>query len=231
MKKVILVLVLAIGGCVSAYASACVQTQFGTGSCSASVDGTTFTVSLVNLTNTSLSNAVNVDVTASSSVSGTDVFSVQVAGSSLLAGNVSTNYGVVVSGNAGAAVTNVSTMFNGKAAGASLDTEVTPTGGSSLGEWNLTSSLMKDASNSQATPTFVSADVNTGLNIPSGLSVAGFTETFTVVWTAAPPTVTHNSGVNTLGDPLVAPEPTSLGLVALAGFAGALLLRRRSSKK
>jgi hypothetical protein len=232
MKKVITVLVLTLGGCASAVASTCLANPLGTTStCSASVDGTTFTVSLIGLTSASLTNGVNVDVNAYSTTPGSDVFSVQVAGGNPITSKLNLNYGVSVSGNPGAQVTSVSTMFSGKAAGASLSTEVTPTGTTSLGDWSLTSSLMKQASSSHSTPSFVSAEVNTGLNLPSGLSLAGFTETFTVIWTPATPAASHNT-VNLAADPVSnAPEPGSLGLIALAGCAGAFLIRRRSFKK
>lgn len=229
MNKVILVLVLTLGGSTSALAGACLANPLFGSSCAATVDGTTFTVSLINITSASLSNTLNVNVTANSATPGTDTFTVQVNGTSPLTSGVGLNYGAAVTGNAGAAVTSVSTMFEGRAAGATLSTDVTPTGGSSLGAWNLTSSTMTNASGSYSTPSFVSAEVNTGLNLPSGLSLVGFTETFTVIWTAAPSTA--SPGVNPLADPLVAPEPTSIGLVAFAGFVGALLVRRRSSNK
>jgi hypothetical protein len=226
MKKVILALVLTLGGCASAVAGTC-----GSSSCAASVDGTTFTISLIGLTNASLTNTVNVDVNAYSSTPGTDIFSVQVNGATPLTSRVSVNYGVSVSGNPGAAVTSVSTMFDGRAAGASLSTEVTPTGNASLGDWSLTSSLMKAASSSHSTPSFVSAEVNTGLNLPSGLSLAGFTETFTVIWSAyTPPAGTPT--VNFVGDAVtLSPEPGTLSLMGLAGLAGGLLIRRRLVKK
>ena len=230
MKKVIQVLVLTLGGCGSAFASTCSANPF-LSSCAASVDGTTFTVSLIGLTGASLTNTVNVNVNAYSATPGTDVFSVQVLGGAPLSNSLDANYTVSVSGNSGAAVTSVSTMFNGRVPGGLLSTEVMPAGGSSLGEWSLTSSLMNNASSSHATPSFVSADVNTGLNIPSGLSVSGFTETFTVIWTASTPPATQQPG-NVVGDAaLVAPEPASVGLVVLAGFAGALFVRGRSLKK
>lgn len=232
MKKVITVLVLTLGGCASAVASTCLANPFGTAStCSASVDGTTFSVSLIGLTSASLTNGVNVDVNAYSAASGTDVFSVQVDGGNPITSKLNLNYGISVSGNPGAQVTSVSTMFNGKAAGATLSTEVTPTGTSSLGDWSLTSSLMKEASSSHSTPSFVSAEVNTGLNLPSGLSLAGFTETFTVIWTPATPAPSHNNVTFVADGTSIAPEPGSLGLIALAGCAGAFLIRRRSFKK
>jgi hypothetical protein len=216
MKKVILVLALTIGGCTSAVAGSCASS-----SCAASVDGTTFTVSLIGLTGASLTNVVNMDVTAYSASPGTDTFSVQLIGVQAITDQVGLNYGVAVSGNPGAAVTSVSTMFDGPIAGAMLSTEVTPAGGASLGEWDLASSMINAASSSHSTPSFVSAEVDTGINLPSGLTLAGFAETFTVIWGSDPP-----------GDPVSsAPEPGSLGLIALAGFAGALFVRRCSLKK
>jgi hypothetical protein len=226
MKKVILVLVLTLGGCASAVAGAC-----GSSSCAASVDGTTFTISLIGLTNASLTNTVNVDVNAYSSTPGTDTFSVQVNGVTPLTSRVGVNYGISLSGNSGAAVTSVSTMFDGRASGASLSTEVTPTGAASLGDWSLTSSLMKAATSSHSTPSFVSAEVVTGLNLPSGLSLSGFTETFTVIWTAYTPPATTQTA-NFVGDAAtLAPEPGTLALMGLAGLAGALLVRRRIVKR
>jgi hypothetical protein len=234
MKKVILVLVLALGVCVSAFASACVTNPFGTGSCSATVDGTTFNISLIGLTNTSLTNSVNINVNASSSVSGTDVFSVQVLGATPVSGQVGVNYDLSLGGHSNAAVTSVTTVIDGKGLGGMLSTGVAPSGGSSLGQWNLTSSSMMNNFGSHAVPSFVSAEVTNELNMPSGLTLAGFTETFTVVWTASSNSVVPVSPSVFPAVPTPntnAPEPASIGLVAVAGLVGGLFVRRRSRKK
>ncbi len=228
MKIVTLVLVLTLGGCASAFAGTCsVSASSTASSCSSSVDGTTFTVSLISLTNASLTNTVNVNVNGYNTIAGTDVFSVQVLGGNPFTSKIGVNYDVSVSGNPGASVTSVSTTLDGRVSGAALSTEVSPSGSSSLGEWSLTSSLMKDATGSHSTPSFVSAEVNNDLNLPSGLSLSGFTETFTVIWTAD---LSSNPSFRPAGDPIV-PEPASIGLVAFAGLVGAFFARRRSLKR
>ena len=227
MKKVILVLVLALGGCVSALASACAS-----GSCSATVDGTTFNVTLVGLTNSLLSTSLNINVNASSSVAGSDVFSIQVLGAAPVTGQIGLNYDLTVGGHTGAVVTNVTTVIDGRGNGGMLSTGVIPSGGSSLGQWNLTSSSMMNNFGSHAVPSFVSAEVTNELNMPSGLTLAGFTETFTVVWTASSDAANNVAPTVLPAVPIsTAPEPASIGLVAAAGCMGAFLVRRRRRKK
>ena len=244
MKKVIIVLVLTLGACVSASAtSACYGNllQNVGDACAASVDGTTFSVSLVGLTNSSLTNpAVNLNVTASSSTPGTDTFSVQVLGANSTHFNDNigaVNFDVSVSGNSGAAVTNVTTMVNGRSVGATVSTDVTATGGM----WSLSSSRWSNSSSSNSiSPAFVSSEIDTGLNLPSGLDLAGYTETFTVIWTAytpppppgpPPPPPPPPPPNDPPPPPDPTPEPASVGLVALVGLVGGLYAVRRRLNK
>src|SRR5277367_2859777 len=186
MKKVITVLALMLGACASAFAtSSCYNNPLVSvgGSCAANStdgDGTTFTVSLISLTNAALNPAVNVSVTAVSSTSqngtnpATDTFSVTVFGANSShflnsIGAVDFNVGVGGS-NAGAAVSSVTSTINGRSsysnpAGAVLSTDVMPSG-ASPDLWSLTSSPYLNATSTNPfSPKFVSSEVNTGLTI------------------------------------------------------------------
>ncbi|MGA7411478.1 MAG: PEP-CTERM sorting domain-containing protein [Bryobacteraceae bacterium] len=232
MKKVISVLVLMLGASLSAFAtSSCYSNLLVnvSDSCMASVDGTNFTVSLISLSNTTLNPAVNINVNPYSATSGTDTFAVQVYGANgtHFTGNVGANFDVAVSGNAGASVSSIQTTISGRGTGAVLTTSTTPGGG----PWTLTSALFSNANSgpTSVSPHFVSSEIDTGLTIPSGLSLSGYTETFTVIWTAyvpppPPPPVTPSPLV---ADPPGAPEPGTFGLAALAGLVGVLAVRRR----
>lgn len=233
MKKVISVLVLMLGASLSAFAtSSCYSNLLVnvSDSCVASVDGTNFTVSLISLSNTSLNPAVNVNVNAYSSTSGTDTFTVQVYGANgtHFTSNLGANFDLAVSGNAGASVSSIQTTISGRGSGAVLTTSATPGGG----PWSLSSALFSNATTSptSVSPHFVSAEIDTGLTIPSGLSLSGYTETFTVIWSAyvpppPPPPVIPPPPVP---DPATGvPEPGSFGLAALAGLTGGLVVRRR----
>jgi hypothetical protein len=255
MKKVLTVLVLTLASALSAFAGAC--SGFNTlqsvgNSCAASIDGTVFSVSLIGLTNPALTPAVNINVTASEISSGTDRFSIIVAGvnSQHFSSDISANFQIAVSGNAGAAVTSVKSTVTGFYNGADLTTNVVAPG-SSLSWDQLSSSSSIATSNHAISPSFVSAEVDTGLNFSSGISLTGYTETFTVIWTAStpsqtspppvqqlPPPPSNNGGTNNGGTnnfvplvPVVAPEPASLGLMTLAGVLGGLFVRRRVSKR
>jgi hypothetical protein len=250
MKRIIIGLVLALGGALSAFAGAC--SQGATNVCAAAADGTTFTLSLISLTTTSMTPAVNVNVVArDSGVFGTDYFTVTVSGSQrqslsgsgmpapLAAGMslITANFDVAVSGQPGAAVTDISTATTGR----SVTTDVAPTGTTALAPWSTQGSPSAAASDHPITPTFVSAEIDNGL-LPSG-TASGFTETFTVVWTAYHPAIPPPSTMPFIiardpfpfinEDPAVsiAPEPASFGLMIFAGGLGGLLLRRRLSKR
>jgi len=246
MKKVITVLALTLGACASAFATnVCSPNSIanpGDTCAAATGDGTNFTVSLLSLTDTTLSSAVNLNVNGSSTSAGTDTFTVQVVGvngARLSGANFGANFDVSIVGPSGdvATITAVNQLLGGRGTGASLSTSVIPNVGSSLGPWTLNSSTTSNASSSHTiSPSFISAEVDTGLTLPSGLTLSGYTETFTVIWTAyvppppppPPPPVKNNDPVD---PPAGVPEPGSIGLVAFAGILGGLMIRRRSLKK
>jgi hypothetical protein len=244
--KVIPVLVLTLGSAISAFAGACSGSQSGS-LCAAAADGTTFTVSLLGLTNPTLQPNVNVNVVANAStVAGTDTFTVTVAsanthhygaGASGFYG-FATNFDVTAGGNSNAAVTAVSSTITGGA----VTTNINSTAGDSLASWSIKNGTTTPSAHTIA-PTFVSAEIDNGINILPGSSI--LQETYTVVWTAyhpaatsatpppaARPFIVARDPLHTL-DPAVAiaPEPASFGLMIFAGGLGAFYMRRRLAKR